>query len=118
MVEGNLRLTERRIDDVTLIALTGALTLDGGDLVFGKRIQELAAAGRVKVVVDMQAVTYIDSSGLAMMAARLATVRLQGGDIRLLHLTERGRRLLGVLKLAATFQMFDDEGLALLSFER
>jgi anti-sigma B factor antagonist len=115
--ESRLTIDEREIDGVTLLVLVGAITLDDGDLVFGKQIQALAAAGRIRIVADMQRVTYIDSAGLAMMAARLNMVRRQGGDIRLLHLNERGRRLLHVLKLPSTFEIFDDEELALRSFE-
>lgn len=77
-------MTERQVDDVTLLVLAGAITLDDGDLVFGRRIQDLVAAGRVQIVADMQRVTYIDSSGLAIMAARLNSVRRLG--VQLLHL--------------------------------
>jgi anti-anti-sigma factor len=115
--ESRLTIDEREIDGVILLVLVGAITLDDGDLVFGKQIQALAAAGRIRIVADMQRVTYIDSAGLAMMAARLNMVRRQGGDIRLLHLNDRGRRLLHVLKLPSTFEIFDDEELALRSFE-
>lgn len=117
MFEPRLEITERQVDDVTVLTLAGAITLDAGDLVFGQRVRELLAANRIKIVVDMRRVSYIDSAGLAMMAARMVHVRRAGGDIRLLHLNERGRRLLQVLKLAATFESYDDETLALRSFQ-
>jgi anti-sigma B factor antagonist len=117
MFASRLNITERQVGDVTLLILTGAITLDDGDLVFGKRVEELVAAGRVQIVADLQGVTYIDSSGLAIMAAKLNLVRRAGGDVRLLHLNERGRRLLQVLKLPTMFEIFDDESLALRSFD-
>ena len=61
-------------------------------------------------------VAYIDSSGVGMMAAKLKQVRTQGGDVRLLHLTSRSQRLLGMMKLVTVFETFDDEQAAVRSF--
>ena len=118
MPETRLQISERRVNDVTVLILSGTITLDDGDLVFGRRIRDLMAEDRLRIVADMRNVTYIDSSGLAVMAARMAAVRRSGGDIKLLHLNERGRRLLNVLKLATTFEIYDDEALAIASFEQ
>jgi anti-sigma B factor antagonist len=94
------------------------MLLDDGDLVFRKLIHEQLEKGHVKILVDLAGVTYIDSSGVGMMAAKLKTVRDSGGDIRLMRLTSRGQRLLSLLKLRSTFETFDEEALALRSFER
>ena len=118
MGESKLRVEEREAGDVTILILAGEILLDDGDLVFRKLIHDLVEKGRVKVLVDLAGVTYIDSSGVGMMAAKLKTVRDKGGDIRLMNLTSRGQRLLSLLKLRSTFETFDDETLALRSFER
>jgi anti-anti-sigma regulatory factor len=52
-----------------------------------------------------------------MMAAKLKTVRDKGGDIRLIRLNSRGHRLFSVAKLHTAFEIFDDEAMALRSFE-
>lgn len=118
MGESKLRVEEREAGDVTILILSGEMLLDDGDLVFRKVIHDRVEKGRVKILVDLAGVTYIDSSGVGMMAAKLKTVRDSGGDIRLMHLTSRGQRLLSLLKLRSTFETFDDETLALRSFER
>ena len=71
----------------------------------------------VTILVDLAGVTYIDSSGVGMMAAKLKTARESGGDIRLLRLNARGNRLLSVAKLHTAFEIFEDETLARRSFE-
>jgi anti-sigma B factor antagonist len=71
----------------------------------------------MKILVDLAGVTYIDSSGVGMMAAKLKTVRDRGGDIRLLRLNTRGHRLFSVAKLHTVFEVFNDEAMALRSFE-
>jgi anti-sigma B factor antagonist len=115
-VESKLTIEERLHDDVAVLVLNGQILLDDGDLAFGRRVSELTGRGIVKIVVDLGGVTYIDSSGVGMMAAKLKHVRERGGDIRLLHLTSRGQRLLGMLKILLVFETFDDEAAAVRSF--
>ena len=93
-----------------VLTLTGQMLLDDGDSAFGRRIDEVAGRGIVKIVVYFGGVTYIDSSGVGMMATKLKQVRTRGGDMRLLHLTNRSQRLFGTMKLLIAFESFDDEG--------
>jgi len=117
MAESKLRIDERVADDVTILTLAGEMRLDDGDLAFRRKIHELVAERRVKIVVDLGEVLSIDSSGVGMLAAKLKTVRESGGDLRLLHLNARGQRLFTLAKLRTAFETFDDEASALRSFE-
>lgn len=117
MSESKLHIEERPLDDVTLLVLTGEMLLDDGDLLFRRQIHDLVDRGRIKILVDLAGVTYIDSSGVGMMAAKLKTVRDKGGDIRLLRLNTRGHRLFSVAKLHTAFEIYNDEALAVRSFE-
>jgi anti-sigma B factor antagonist len=116
MADSALTVLERSVGDVTVLVLTGQVLVDDGDLAFGRRIRELIDQGRVKIVVDLGGVTYIDSSGVGMMVAKLRNVREHGGDMRLLHITARGQRLLKVMRILTTFETFDDEAEAVRSF--
>jgi anti-sigma B factor antagonist len=117
MPEPKLRIDERLADDVTILTLSGEMRLDDGDLAFRRKIHELVDQGRVRIIVDLNAVTSIDSSGVGMMAAKLKTVRESGGDLRLLHLNARGQRLFTLAKLRTAFETFDDEAAAIRSFQ-
>jgi anti-anti-sigma factor len=117
MAESKLRIDERVAAEVTILTLKGEMRLDDGDLAFRRKIHELVADKRVKIVVDLGEVTSIDSSGVGMLAAKLKTVRESGGDLRLLHLNARGQRLFTLAKLRTAFETFDDEASALKSFE-
>lgn len=116
MPESKLSIVERQVDGVTVLILTGQILLDDGDLAFRSQVHELISRGSVKIVVDLGGVTYIDSSGVGMMAAKLKTVRESGGDMRLVHLTSRSQRLLAMLKLVTVFETFEDEAAAVGSF--
>ena len=111
-----LQVIERQIDDVTILVLAGEMVVDDGDLVFWRQIRDQVAKGRVKLLVDLGGVTYIDSAGVGMMVGKLKTVREAGGVMKLVNLTNRNQRLLALLKLGTVFETFEDEASALRSF--
>jgi anti-sigma B factor antagonist len=116
MAQSALTIVERSDGDVTVLVLSGQMVLDDGDLAFGRRIRELVDRGAVKVVIDLRDVTYIDSAGVGMLAAKLKTLRERGGDMRLLHMNRRAESLFGMLKLLTVFETFDDAAAAIRSF--
>lgn len=111
-----LQIAERQVDDATVLTLTGEITVDDGDLVFGRRVDDLIRKGQVKIVVNLAGVTYIDSAGVGMMVAELKMVRQKGGALKLAHLTSRSHHLLGMMKLKLVFEIYEDEASALDSF--
>lgn len=60
------------------------------------RIDDLVASGKVRIVVDMHAVDFIDSSGLGALIGGLKAARQQGGDLRI---AAAGTQVAAVLKL-------------------
>ena len=111
-----LTIEEREYGDVTVLGLVGQVVLDDGDLVFRKRIHDLVERGRVKLVLDLSAVDYIDSAGIGMIVGKLKTVRERNGDMKLLKLNARGIRVFGITKLVFVFETFDNEEQAVKSF--
>jgi anti-sigma B factor antagonist len=111
-----LLIDERRAGDVTVLALSGEMLVDDGDLALRQRIHELVEQGQVKILIDLAAVTHIDSAGVGMIVAKQKTVRDHGGDVKLLHLTSRSQRLLALMKIVSVFEAFDDEAAAVRSF--
>jgi anti-sigma B factor antagonist len=118
MADSKLTIEERHAGDVAVLVLTGQMLLDDGDLAFRKRIHELIDGGFAKVVLDLGGLTYIDSSGVGMLVAKLKTLKEKGGDMKLLNLNRRAESLLGMLKLLMMFETFQDEAAAVRSFAR
>jgi anti-anti-sigma factor len=115
-VQSKLNIVQRQTGDVAVLVLSGQMLLDDGDLAFGQYVDDLVTGGVVKIVLDLGGVTYIDSSGVGMLAGKLKQVRARGGDIRLLNLNSRSQRLLGMMKLMIVFERFEDEAVAVRSF--
>ena len=116
MTDSKLQTDEHLSDDVAILTLSGQMLLDDGDLAFRRQIHDVIDRGLTKIVVDLAGVTYIDSSGAGMMAAKLMTVRKAGGDMKLVNLTTKTHRLLSMIKLLSTFEVFDDQPSAVRSF--
>ncbi len=111
-----MKLNERAVGDVTLLELGGRLVLDDGDTLLRDRVNDLVSRGRLKIVVDLRDVTYIDSCGLGVLIAKLVSVRNKGGDLRLLHLSPRSHRIFEICKLESVFDAFESEADAVASF--
>lgn len=116
MADSKLSVTEREAGDITTLVLSGQILLDDGDLVIRKHIHDLIDRGRTKVLLDLGGVSYIDSAGIGMIAAKLKTLRERGGDMKLVNLNTRGQRLFGMTKLLLNFETFENEEQAIKSF--
>jgi anti-anti-sigma factor len=111
-----MTLAERRVGDVTLLELAGRLVYNEGDVLLRARINDLLAQDRVKIVVDLERVTAIDSCGVGELVARLVSARQKGGNVKLLHLSRRSHRVMEISKLLDVFEAFDSERAAVDSF--
>ncbi len=116
--ESKLAIEERQVGDVIVLSLKGEITLDDGELKFGRRIDDLLKRGQRKILVDLAGVTYIDSAGVGMMAFEYKAVHAKGGALKLLGLTGQSHRLLALMKLMTVFEVFEDEAMAMRSFAR
>ena len=111
-----MTLTERRVGDVTLLDLAGRLVFDEGDAELRDRVNDLVAQGRLKIVVNLRDVTYMDSCGVGVLIAKYVSVRQKGGNVKLLHLTSRSHRVIDICGLEKIFEAFDSEEAAVMSF--
>ena len=112
----SMLVNPRRLDDVFILDLSGRITMGEGALVLRDRIGKLLAAGHQKFLLNLADVDYIDSSGLGELVSSFTTVRNQGGQLKLLNLTRRVQDLLQITKLLTVFDVYDDEGEALSSY--
>ena len=111
-----LTITEVQVGDVTILQLSGRLELEEGDLDFRDHVDRLVAGGRLQILLDLKAVTRIDSAGIGMLVSKYLSTQKRGGTIKLLHLTRRSDHLMDITRLATVFEIFDDEADAVRSF--
>ena len=111
-----MQIDERVVGGVTILDLSGKMTLGEGDEMLREKIASLVNAGQKNLLLNLDGVPYIDSAGLGEMVRSYTTVSRQGGKLKLLNLTKRIEDLLSITKLLTVFETFDSEAEAVQSF--
>jgi len=111
-----LDVNERQAGDVTILDLTGEVRLGDSSVALRDSVRKLADGGKNKVLLNLAGVKYIDSSGIGELIANYTTISRQGGQLKLLNLTDRIQNLLVITKLLTVFDSYEDEAEALKSF--
>ena len=83
---------------------------------FERFIQIFCEDRQAQILLNLARVGYIDSSGIGELIANYTTISRQGGQLKLLNLTDRIQNLLVITKLLTVFDAFDNEAEALKSF--
>lgn len=112
-----MEIVERTVNYVTVLDLKGKMTLGEGDELLKDKINSLLAAGKKKLLLNLEGVPYIDSAGLGEVVRTYTTVSRQGGSLKLLNLTKRIEDLLSITKLLTVFDTFDSEAEAVKSYK-
>ena len=115
-MELGMQIVERRIGPVTILDLRGWLALGEGEVTLRDCVDALIREDRVQVVLNFNDVTGIDSCGIGMVVAKCLSLRRRGGDLKLLHLTDRSHRVLAITHLLSVFEAFASEDEAVRSF--
>ena len=110
------KLTTRQVGDVTIVDVSGRITLGEGSSSLRDALHSAVEAGNKKILLNLGDVTYIDSSGIGELVAAFTSVSNQGGSLKLLNLTKRVQDLLQITKLYTVFDVHDDENHAVRSF--
>jgi anti-sigma B factor antagonist len=104
------------MEGVTILDLSGRITLGEGSVILREQIRDLLAKGQKKILLNLADVTYIDSSGIGELVSAFTAVKNQGGELKLLKLTKKVHDLLQITKLYTVFDIKDDEPAALAAF--
>ena len=112
----SMKLTTREVSGVSIVDLSGKITLGEGGVALREEVRKLLAEGKKKIVLNLAEVNYIDSSGLGELVSSYTAVQNAGGELKLLNLTSKVRDLLVITKLVTVFDVKDDEASAVSSF--
>jgi len=112
-----LDVKERQAGDVTILDMSGEVRIGEGSISLRDSIRKLADAGKNKVLLNLAGVKYMDSTGVGELIANYTTIKRQGGQLKLLNLTDRIQNILVITKLLTVFDAYDNEAEALKSFQ-
>ena len=103
----------RTVGNVSIVDLSGRITLGEGSGLVRNTIKELVNSGHTKIIVNLKEVTYIDSAGLAAFIEGMQKVEAYGGKFALAGLQETVRSIFEISRLDQVFRIFPDVDAAL-----
>lgn len=112
----SVKISTRQVGDVTVVDVSGRITLGEGSSALRDVLRDLTAKGNKKILLNLSEVSYIDSSGIGELVSGFTSVSNQGGTLKLLGLTKRVKDLLQITKLYTVFDVHEEEAHAIRSF--
>ena len=111
-----IEISIRESGEVTILDLRGTCTLDGGSEKLSGQLRRLFNNGVCNLLFNLEGLTQVDSSGISVLVEAYLSVRRNGGNLKLLRLSNRVRMVLNLFRLLDIIPNFEDETQALASF--
>ncbi len=111
-----MKATVRQITQVSVVDLSGRITIGEGDVILKESIRKLMENGQRHILLNLEKVSYMDSSGIGELMAGYKRVHEKGGALKLLNPSGKVYELLQLTRLEEVFESFRDEKEALMSF--
>lgn len=112
----NMTTSTREAGNVTVVDISGRIVLGEESAALRNLVCDLLSKGHKNLLLNLADVTHIDSSGLGTLVSSYTSARKQGGDLKLLNLTNKVEGLMQVTKLFTVFDILDNEAAAVKSF--
>ena len=112
-----LNISERQGGDVTVLDMSGKITIGEGSVALRMAIRRLLEESKKRILLNLAGVNYIDSSGIGELVSSYTAINKEGGQLKLLNLTQKLQDLLTITKLLTVFDVYESEAEALESFK-
>jgi anti-sigma B factor antagonist len=99
-----------------ILDLNGKLTGGPDADTFREVFKSLIDQGKKNIIVNLEKVSWINSTGLGILISGYTSVRRGGGDLVIMHASDRIESILYVTKLNLLFKAYESEDTALASF--
>jgi len=111
-----LQISIRESGDVTILDVKGKVTIGVGRFLLSDHLRKLVAKGGRQLLLNLAAVTQLDSSGISAVVGTYVSLSRQGGSLKLLCPPGRVQDVMRVTRVADFIPTFEDETQAVASF--
>ena len=111
-----MKANARHHGKVTVVDLSGKITIGDGDIKLRQAVNALLDEGRKNIILNLGGVSYMDSAGIGELVACHKRAVEKGGVIKILKPNEKLLDLFTITKLIEIFDIYDNEKDALKSF--
>jgi anti-anti-sigma factor len=113
-----LQIAARQIEDVLILDVSGRVLIGQTSEALNSELRKHTEAGSRKVLVNLEGVEQMDSSGISTLVRTYISLEKSGGAMKLLRPIGRVRDVLEITRLIKAIPTFDDESSALASFSQ
>jgi anti-sigma B factor antagonist len=106
----------RTQSQVKVIKLRGRLGLGESLDRASETLTDLLGAGEIRLLLDLQEVPMIDSSGIGLLVRYLTAAKQRGGSLKLLNPSKFALQTLELVRVRSLFEVFEDLQQAVASF--
>jgi anti-sigma B factor antagonist len=111
-----LKITQREVDKAVILDLNGKLTGGPDADTFRDVFKSLIDQDKKNIIVNLEKVSWINSTGLGILISGYTSVRRSGGDLCIMNVSDRIESILYVTKLNLLFKTYESEEEALKGF--
>jgi anti-anti-sigma factor len=104
-----LKITNREVDGVSVLALDGRIVFGEETSAVRDQVKTLLASGKKKLVLNMEKVSFVDSTGLGMLVGVRQSAKTAGAQLRLSNVEARYSELLKMTQLWPLFEVSTTE---------
>lgn len=111
-----MKINVRQREGVTILDLKGKITIGVGDVALRDAIHQALDAGAKSILINLDDVTTIDSSGVGELVSSYTTATNRGGRLKLANLPPKVADILQITQLITVFDVYEDEEEAIAAF--
>lgn len=109
-------ISQRQRNDVTILDIKGKITIGAAEEALRDTVHQALGAGSQKLLLNLQGVTTIDSSGVGELVSSYTSATNRGAKIKLTNLPAKINDILTITQLITVFDVYDTEDEAVASF--
>lgn len=111
-----LEITQREINGICLLELSGRLVLGEESIGFRSTVENLLSSGATKIVINFERVHQVDSAGLGALIEAHRNTKAKGARLKLSNLGPNFKRALELARLLTIFETYPTEAAAVAGF--
>ncbi|MFW5808036.1 MAG: STAS domain-containing protein [Spirochaetota bacterium] len=110
-----MEINKRETNDIVILDITGEIDLYNAPEI-KDIINKLVEEQKYNVIINLEKVTYIDSSGIGALISSLSNLKKYQGGLKIINVFASVRKVFELTKLTSFFEIFDSEDEAISSF--
>lgn len=112
----NITTSIRKVGDVAIVDITGNIVFGEESAKLHNVVSDLLQKGQKHILLNLGGVDYMDSMGMGSLVGASASVRKQGGELKLLNLSSKVADVMHITRLYTVFDILTDEAAGVKSF--